>query len=99
MAPVAQLVRLDVAEDQRSAVASRLAANIAGSRREPGCIVFQGGESRTEPGVFFVWEVFASQADLDAHYRTPHFNAWKTWLDGLEEGAVVRTRLPLDLLD
>lgn len=99
MAPVAQLVRLEVTPDYRPAVAARLAANIAGSCREPGCIVFQGGESRDQPGVFFVWEVFASQADLDAHYRSPHFNAWKTWLDSLEPGQVVRTRIPLDLLN
>jgi quinol monooxygenase YgiN len=42
---------------------------------EPGCKQYDFFQSKKEPQVFVVMEQYASQADLDAHGKTPHFTA------------------------
>lgn len=40
---------------------------------EPGCKLYSVTRSRTETGVYKLMELYESQADLDAHRDTPHF--------------------------
>lgn len=47
---------------------------------EPGCLVYRVARSRTEHGVYKLMEVYASQAALDAHPGTPHFQEIRTAL-------------------
>ncbi|MDE1149049.1 MAG: putative quinol monooxygenase [Azospirillaceae bacterium] len=95
---IAQLIRLEVAEGAREKVLALQEVNVRESRAEPGCRRFDFAAAKDEPGVYFLWEVFADQAALDAHYATPHFRAWKAWMDAQAEGTLVRTRFPLDVL-
>lgn len=51
--------------------------NHEGSVREPGCVrfdVLQGAEDET---AFFLYEVYRSPEDFDAHKQTPHFFRWR----------------------
>lgn len=42
------------------------------TRREAGCIQFDIHEDEQTPGVFILWEHFASQADFDRHLAMPY---------------------------
>ncbi len=43
------------------------------SRREAGCIGYVVHRSREDDRTFFLYELWADQAALDAHYELPHF--------------------------
>ncbi len=45
-------------------------------------------EDREHAGHFIFYEIFASQADFEAHNETPHVQAWFAELSGLAEGGV-----------
>lgn len=35
-----------------------------------------------DQNIFWFYEIWPSREDLERHFRTDHFIAWKTWLDG-----------------
>ena len=43
---------------------------------EPGCRQFDVCESPAEPGKVFLYEVYNSEADFQAHLAAPHFLAF-----------------------
>ena len=45
----------------------------AGSRSEPGCLMYLVHRHKTEPGRFFIYEQYKDEAGLDAHRAAPHF--------------------------
>ena len=51
---------------------------------EPGCLMFASFESLSEDGVLHLFEHFADQAALDAHYAQPYtqdvFAHYEDWL-------------------
>ena len=93
--PVGQLIRLTAKPEFRERLLELQRANVAGSRAEPGCIRFDMGADEADPNVLYIWEVFRDRDALDAHWRMPHFLAWRAWADSLPEGAVVRERIGL----
>jgi quinol monooxygenase YgiN len=48
----------------------------AGSRTETGCITFDVARGIDDPNVFFLYEVWADEASLEAHYATDHFQRY-----------------------
>jgi len=62
-------------------------------RREPNNLVYFLHEDREAPGHFIFYEIFASQADFEAHNRTPHVKAWFARLPELADGDVKVTRM------
>jgi quinol monooxygenase YgiN len=54
-----------------------MAAMMAASRAEPGCAAYGYAEDVTEPGLIHVFEVWADQAAIDAHFATAHMAAWR----------------------
>lgn len=62
-------------------------------RAEPNNLLYFLHEDRQTPGRFVFYEIFASQADFEAHNRTPHVQAWFTRLPDLAEGGVTVTRM------
>jgi len=91
--PIAQLIRLTVASEHRAKVLELQQANVRGSRQEPGCLRFDMGEA--EDGTILLWEIFADQAALDAHMRSPHYTAWAEWRRTVPTEAVTRERIPM----
>ncbi len=57
-------------------------------RSEPNNIVYFLQENRSSPGHFLFYEVFASEADFEAHNATPHVQAWFKKLPDLAQGGV-----------
>jgi quinol monooxygenase YgiN len=45
--------------------------------REPGCLRFNVHQNATDPGLFFLYEVYADDAALKAHQNSEHFHAFR----------------------
>ncbi|AOW95186.1 antibiotic biosynthesis monooxygenase [Rhodococcus sp. WMMA185] len=52
-----------------------LSSLAAESRNEEGCVSYELFESGSQPGTFVIVEVWASQAAIDAHMKSPHFQS------------------------
>ena len=61
---------------------------------EPGCLMYQLTRSRTEPGVYKVLEVYASDEALKAHGGTDYFKA-----AGAKMGPCMGGRPEIEYLD
>ncbi|MBR0841399.1 antibiotic biosynthesis monooxygenase [Bradyrhizobium liaoningense] len=64
-------------------------------RGDPKNLVYFLQEDRTRPGHFIFYEVFASQADFDAHNAMPYVQAWFAKLPELAEGGVEVMRMAI----
>jgi quinol monooxygenase YgiN len=62
-------------------------------RGDPKNLVYFLQEDREKPGRLVFYEVFATQADFDAHNAQPYVKAWFAKLPELAEGGVSVTRL------
>lgn len=68
---------------------------IAAVRAEPNNLLYFLHEDREAPGHFIFYEIFASQADFEAHNATPHVQAWFARLPELAEGGVTVVRMQI----
>ncbi|MGJ5176388.1 putative quinol monooxygenase [Bradyrhizobium oligotrophicum] len=64
-------------------------------RADPKNLVYFLQEDRAKPGHFVFYEVFASQADFDAHNAMPYVKAWFAKLPELAEGGVDVMRMTI----
>jgi quinol monooxygenase YgiN len=69
-------------------------AVLAQVRAKPGNnLLYFLQESREAPGHFIFYEIFASQADFEAHNQTPHVQSWFARLPELADGGVTVIRM------
>ncbi|WP_414717611.1 putative quinol monooxygenase [Steroidobacter sp.] len=68
---------------------------VAKVRAEPNNLLYFLHENREAPGHFIFYEIFASQADFEAHNATPHVQAWFAKLPELADGGVKVMRMQL----
>lgn len=68
-----QIVDIEVLPEQRSAFLAAFRVNIEGSRKEPGNLRFDLLADPENPNLFIVYEIFESEAALQAHRETDHF--------------------------
>lgn len=54
-----------------------MARFIQASRAEPGCTAYGYAQDVLDPGLFRVSEEWASRADLDGHFSSPHMTEWR----------------------
>lgn len=64
-------------------------------RAERNNLLYFLHEDREAPGHFIFYEIFASQADFEAHNATPHVQAWFKRLPELADGDVRVTRMEI----
>jgi quinol monooxygenase YgiN len=64
-------------------------------RADPKNLVYFLQEDRAKPGHFIFYEVFASQADFDAHNAMPYVQAWFAKLSELAEAGVEVMRMKI----
>lgn len=64
-------------------------------RNEPNNLLYFLHEDREQPGHFTFYEIFASQADFEAHNATPHVQAWFADLPKLADGGVKVVRMQI----
>jgi quinol monooxygenase YgiN len=68
---------------------------IALVRGDPNNLVYFLQEDRESPGHFVFYEVFANQADFDAHNAMPYVKDWFTKLPDLADGGVKVMRMEI----
>ena len=56
---------------------AHMAAMVAASRAEDGCLAYAYGEDVLEPGLIRVSEVWRDQAALGAHAQSAHMRVWR----------------------
>lgn len=64
-------------------------------RAEPNNLLYFLHEDREAPGHFVFYEIFATQADFEAHNATAHVQAWFKQLPELADGGVKVIRMEL----
>lgn len=69
--------------DESDRVAGLLPDHIRLTRTEPGCLVFEVIRSMSDPMRFAVREVFACQADFEAHQARARASLWGTSTKGI----------------
>ena len=62
-------------------------------RAEPNNLLYFLHEDHQAPGHFVFYEIFATQADFEAHNATPHVQAWFAQLPELADGGVKVIRM------
>ena len=62
-------------------------------RGDPKNLIYFLQEDRANPGHFIFYEVFASEADFDAHNAMPYVKAWFAKLPELADGGVEVMRM------
>ncbi|WP_044559930.1 putative quinol monooxygenase [Azospirillum sp. B4] len=62
-------------------------------RDDPKTLVYFLQEDRAAPGHFIFFEVFANQADFEAHNATPYVKEWFAKLPELAQGGVEVMRM------
>ena len=68
------IARAEAREGKAEELRQVLRTLVMPTRSEQGCRYYELFESKL-PGVFYFNELWNSQADLDAHARSAHFNA------------------------
>lgn len=68
---------------------------VAQVRAEPNNLLYFLHEDREAPGHFVFYEIFATQADFEAHNTTPHVQAWFAKLPELADGGVTVLRMEI----
>lgn len=64
-------------------------------RNEPNNLLYFLHEDREAPGHFIFYEIFATQADFEAHNKTPHVQEWFKKLPELADGDVKVIRMEI----
>ncbi len=64
-------------------------------RSDPANLVYFLQESRETPGHFIFYEIFANQADFEAHNAMPYVKEWFTKLPELADGGVKVMRMQI----
>ncbi|WP_246727342.1 putative quinol monooxygenase [Rhizobium leguminosarum] len=89
-AVVAQVRAKPGKEDALRAITLSLVPQV---RAEPNNLLYFLQESREAAGHFIFYEIFASQADFEAHNQTPHVQSWFARLPELADGGVTVIRM------
>lgn len=63
-----------------------MAAMVAASRAEAGCLDYVYAEDVLDRGLIHVRELWTDQAALDAHFAGAHIAAWRACWPGLKIG-------------
>ncbi len=73
----ALVVRVFPKAQHRQAFVEEMLRDARGSERdEAGCLMFNVAQEDGDPGVLHLFEVYADDAAVEAHGRTPHFLRW-----------------------
>lgn len=51
--------------------------NSENSRKEPGCLRFDVLQSEEDPSLFFLYEIYRGDEDIEYHRTTGHYQQWR----------------------
>ena len=84
--PLTIVARFRAKPGQESRLRQELQRALAPTRAEAGCISYDLHQSLSDPALFLFYENWASQAALDAHFKTPHLQAIMKLVPDLVDG-------------
>jgi quinol monooxygenase YgiN len=84
--PLILIARVRAKAGQETRLRRELQRLLAPTRAEAGCISYDLHQSQTDPALFVFYENWKSQADLDAHFETPHLQAMIKLVPELADG-------------
>jgi quinol monooxygenase YgiN len=87
MAKVHVIARFVAREGQENQLSGLLQGMLTPTRSESGCELYELYESDSR-GRFYLYETWESQAALDRHMATPHFELFKKKRCGISKGTV-----------
>jgi quinol monooxygenase YgiN len=64
--------RLKARPGQAETLQAALLTVVAATHREPGNVRYDLHQVRGEPGLFWLYEIFADEAALEAHFQADH---------------------------
>ena len=83
------VARFDARPGKAEALERALLEMVPPSRSDAGCLRYDLHRSRTEPGVFLIFERWESRELWQAHMDQPHLAAFKGASEGLVEHAEI----------
>jgi len=86
-----QLVNIKVQYGTRDIFLEAFTLNCIGTRQEPGNIRFDLLHDPEDENNFYVYEIFGSEAALDEHRKTPHYQACVEMIDPITMGGRSKT--------
>jgi (4S)-4-hydroxy-5-phosphonooxypentane-2,3-dione isomerase len=92
----ALVVEFRIKPEYIDAFAKAIGINAAASlAQEPGCMVFDVCRDPADPAVFFLYELYDTEAAVQAHLQSPHFlqmnDATAAWVTHKSVRRLVRT--------
>lgn len=82
------IARLVAHPQHTDALRAALDTLIAATRQEPGCLRYELNQDLENPAAWVMYEIWQSQAALEAHNQTAHMGAFlataKTWLQEVD---------------
>jgi quinol monooxygenase YgiN len=88
--PLTIIARVRAKPGQEARLLQEMKGLLAPTRAEAGCLSYDLHQSQSDPALFALYENWASQAALDAHFQTPYLQAMFKLVPELVEG-------PLDI--
>jgi len=88
MTPLVITAHFTAKPGQQSRLRDELNRLIAPTRAESGCILYDLHESVDDPAQFLFYEIWQSQAHLDAHFQTPHLQRLLKIAPEIAEGEI-----------
>lgn len=81
-----QMVSIKVKEGHAADFLEAFRINYEGTRKEPGNLRFDVLRDPNDEHSFLIYEVFASEAALDEHRKTPHYQECVRLLEPISVG-------------
>jgi len=91
-APLTFVARMRAKPGQEARLRAELQRLVAPTHAEAGCLSYDLHISQSDPALFLFYETWRSQADLDAHFETPHLKALVKILPEMLEGEMELTK-------
>jgi len=91
-APLTFVARMRAKPGQEARLRAELQRLVAPTHAEAGCLSYDLHISQSDPAMFLFYETWRSQADLDAHFETPHLKALVKILPEMLEGEMELTK-------
>ena len=90
--PLTLIARVRAKAGQEARLRRELMGLVAPTLAEPGCLRYDLHESNDQAGVFLFYEAWTSETGLDAHFQTPHMQAYLQKVPELVEGSIELTK-------
>ena len=84
--------KIQVRPERRDEAQRAALAMVEATRREAGCISYAFSADLVDPGPFFLFEEWESDAALAAHFQTEHMARFQQQVPGLVAGPPVIKR-------